>query len=1080
MNAPIEPAGSGNLLAVVVAHCIRAQSGEHLSPMHRALLSPLVPTIEILEGRIAPAAIMTFTDFDGDTVKITSSKGTLADLQAALNDFAGDGASLTLGAVFKGANISIIAGATDSDAALVNFSFINAAGIDLGALNIDGELNRIVAGDSNSKTPGLRSLSVGTFGVTDVTPGDAANQFDSNVTGALSSLSVSGDMKGAYLQVLGSDFGAPGDETGFDGKIGSLFIGGSLLGTARENGGAIFASGNIGNVKVVGNITGLTGANARVADGQDHNASIIADGEIGVITIGGNLTGGDGDFSGHITSGLGIRALNVKNLIGGYGDESGVVGSSGTLGRVDVEESVIGGAGYRSGSILSLSNMQAVHVGLKLEGGGGESSGWIAAGGTITSVNIGQDLPAGSDAIIGGSGQFSGSVGARGSVGAVHVFGDVVGGSGPSSGQIVSSGKIASVTLEGDLVGGSDFETGSIGSLLGLGPILIKGSILAGTGERSALITTQKAFYGEGEEFIAAPIASVTVLGSIDASSQIAGIAGAELGIAAGGPAGEFSAGILASGNLGPVIVKGHVRGGEGDSSGRIASTNAIKSVTIEGNLIGGDGGSSGAITASGALGPVSVGAKTLGNVAGGVGDFSGVIFSATKIAKVTIGGNLFGGSGFESGVIETSNEGSNAADIGAIFIGGSIVGGDRGSRSGSIFSDGKIASVTVGDPKAPVETEVGVGPVLIAQEISGNGSVIGGFAYQSGSIFSQDDLGPVKIKFNLIGGNGEHSGRIFSGGKITSLAVGVATEGSIIGGFGDQTDINEGDESGQVFARESIAKVEIGGNLGGGQGDYTAQIRGASIGSVRVIEGSISGGTGFGSGSIVAYIGDIGSVKVDDSISAGNGQDTGWIAAEGSIGSVVTHFLSGNNTSRARISAVEKITSVTIGDSASFADIFAGYNIDGNAVNGDAQIGMVKVTGYHENGEFFGGNIRAVNIVAGVVPGFFGTFGTPDNTAISNGSSTPNLYSKIASIIIAGDVLQAPSPGVPLGAEGGLPGFPAHFGIVAQHVVSIKVGGEALDLKAGPVNDPLSPPRLVGTATDTTYGEVISSVGNP
>jgi hypothetical protein len=36
--------------------------------------------IEPLETRIAPAAVLTFTDVDGDIVTITSSKGTLADL----------------------------------------------------------------------------------------------------------------------------------------------------------------------------------------------------------------------------------------------------------------------------------------------------------------------------------------------------------------------------------------------------------------------------------------------------------------------------------------------------------------------------------------------------------------------------------------------------------------------------------------------------------------------------------------------------------------------------------------------------------------------------------------------------------------------------------------------------------------------------------------------------------------------------------------------------------------------------------------------------------------------------------------
>jgi hypothetical protein len=1046
--------------------------------MKRALLAPTQSSIEILEGRIAPAAVFTFTDIDGDTVKITSSKGTVADLQAALNPLPVDSTtptqilSLNLGAVFKGADISIVAGASTTDAAFVNIGFINAAGIDLGKVTVDGDLNRIVAGDGNSKTAGLRALTVNSFGKFDVTPGDQAGEFDSKITGALPSLRVVGDMQGAFIKVIGSDSEtAQNPVTDRDGKIGKVFIGGSLIGTARENGGAIYATGDIGKIDVIGNITGFTGANARVADGQDHNASIISDGGLGVITIGGNLTGGDGDFTGHITSGAGIKAFSVKNLIGGYGEESGVVGSSSSLGKVTIAESVIGSDGYRSGSILSQANMQAVSVGLKLEGGGGESSGWIAAGGTLTSVTIGKNLPAESDAVIGGGGEFSGSVGARGSVGAVQVFGNLVGGYGPSSGQVVSQGTIKSVTIEGDLVGGDDFESGAIGSLRGLGPILIKGSIIAGSGERSGLITTQKAFYREGDTFFAAPIASVTVLGSIDGGGQIPDVFQDGPVALANSSAGPFAAGIIASGNLGPVLVRGSVTGGDGYSSGRISATGEMKSVTIEGSLSGGDGNGSGTITSSGALGPVSIGEKTLGNVEGGFGDFSGVIFSGVKIAKVTIGGNLFGGYGYSSGVIETSNESSNGADIGAIFIGGSIVGGSDGARSGSIFSAGKIASITVGDPKIPVETEGGGRAVAFDGPVTtGNGSLIGGFADQSGSIYSKSDIGPITIKYNIEGGTGANSGRIFTGGKLTSLAVGLATQGSITGGIGEQGD---GYEDGQIYARETITKVEIGGSLEGAEGNNTGQIRGRSIGSV-IIGDSIYGGAGEASGSIFSYSLDIGSVKLGYSLVAGTGERAGWIAAQRNLGSVEAEYISGSGTARAKISAGEKIDSVTVRNTISFSSIYAGYGIDGHGFNPDAQIGTIKVLGYKSSGEFYGGNLINVNIGAGVTTGYGGPFGqgdgvlgTSDDSVISSPNDNPKIHSKIAKIIIGGDVLQ--------GSSG--PGIPTHYGIVAQEIGSLTVGGVARALKAGPSNDPLSAGLLVGSATNVTYGEVGSSV---
>ena len=43
-----------------------------------------LPSIEPLEPRIAPAAVFTFTDVDGDIVTVKTSKGTNADLAAVL------------------------------------------------------------------------------------------------------------------------------------------------------------------------------------------------------------------------------------------------------------------------------------------------------------------------------------------------------------------------------------------------------------------------------------------------------------------------------------------------------------------------------------------------------------------------------------------------------------------------------------------------------------------------------------------------------------------------------------------------------------------------------------------------------------------------------------------------------------------------------------------------------------------------------------------------------------------------------------------------------------------------------------
>ncbi|MGB8166455.1 MAG: hypothetical protein WCF18_03120, partial [Chthoniobacteraceae bacterium] len=264
-------------------------------------------TIEILESRIAPAAVtLSFFDQDSKVVSVTSSKGTIGDLQTAVGVASGATAagvlSFQFGAIFKGADITVTAGANATDVITTRIGFINAAGIDLGKLTIDGELDRINAGDTNSATAALKSLTVGSWG--NGTLPATVGQFDSEVVGAITTLSVQGDFNGGYLLVRGSDSFDPPPSlhlTDVQGKIGSLFIGGSLLGTARENGGHIFATGDIAKITVVGSVRGFAAPKtpAMAPTDQNFNARIFSGGLINSLVIGtdavpGSLVGGDG------------------------------------------------------------------------------------------------------------------------------------------------------------------------------------------------------------------------------------------------------------------------------------------------------------------------------------------------------------------------------------------------------------------------------------------------------------------------------------------------------------------------------------------------------------------------------------------------------------------------------------------------------------------------------------------------------------------------------------------------------------------------------------------------------------------
>ena len=103
---------------------------------------------------------------------------------------------------------------------------IDATGIDLRSVVIDGDLGRIIAGDANTTTPGLASLkprSMGRFGTS-----TGAADLKTVIQGKLGALNVKTDVTGAFIDVQG----------GNDGDIGRITLGGSLIGRTGGNWGA--------------------------------------------------------------------------------------------------------------------------------------------------------------------------------------------------------------------------------------------------------------------------------------------------------------------------------------------------------------------------------------------------------------------------------------------------------------------------------------------------------------------------------------------------------------------------------------------------------------------------------------------------------------------------------------------------------------------------------------------------------------------------------------------------------------------------------------------------------------------------
>ena len=434
---------------------------------------------------------------------------------------------------------------------------------------------------------------------------------------------------------------------------------------------------------------------------------------------------------------------------------------------------------------------------------------------------------------------------------------------------------------------------------------------------------------------------------------------------------------IFASGNIGPVKVGGHILGGQGLSSGKIQSLGKIASVTVGGSIVGDAGDDSGQILSTLATGAVKIG----GDLRGGTGVRSGLVESLSTLASITVGGSVLGGKDNLAGAI------SATGGLGPVVVGGDLK-GDSGASSGSIIAAaGKIASVTIG------------------------GSVIGGSDFETGEIKSGGDMGPVKIGGDLRAGTSGISGIIEApAGNIASVTIG----GSVIGGAASST--------GKIVANDgTIGAVKIGRDLVGGSvtgadtANGTGYIQGQRILSVTV-GGSIIAGTDTSVGTLTQS----GSIRAEE--------DLGFISVKGGlIGNVTTDVvISARGKAVPTATTDLAIASITVGGRVENAKILAGFDIDLNEINGDAQIGTIKV----------GGDWIASSVSAGVGDGGDG-FGNANDTLIPGSGA---IVARIAAIQIGGIVIGT-------GVAGD------RFGFVSQQIGSFKSLGFSAPLTGAPLD---------------------------
>jgi hypothetical protein len=477
-------------------------------------------SIECLEARIAPAAVFvntttaTYTDGDGDLVTVKFTKPILT---APTNTTASNvtdivqvtGTSLELidlssvAAKAQGTGISVTVHASLAGNGLADVGTINAPAISLGTVTIAGDLGVIttVSNSNPSSTAGVAALDVYSMGRLE--PAGGNGDLISNIAGAIGSLKVTGVFNGEDLTA--------------GGNIGSVTIGGSVVGGASGGSGSITSMGNIGPVKIGGDLAGGMGG---------QSGDIYAAGTIASVTIGGSIIGA-GTMSGVITAGSAVKTITVgRDVTGGTGDDSGLIQAL-SVGSVTINGSLAGGTGNTTGDINTTSGgIGVVKIALNLTGGAGsgnDNSGIIDSATGITSVIVG-------GSIVGGSSNDSGVILAEdGNIGPISIGRDLVGGGTDNttsdSGEISSyAGSIAKITIGGSAIGGASPNfSGAIMAGNALGPISIGGSIEGSAPTIPFIIQAAGSLKAKGSSDVA--ISSLSVGGDVTNAQILAGFA---------------------------------------------------------------------------------------------------------------------------------------------------------------------------------------------------------------------------------------------------------------------------------------------------------------------------------------------------------------------------------------------------------------------------------------------------------------------------------------------------------------------------------------------------------------------------
>lgn len=488
-------------------------------------------------------------------------------------------------------------------------------------------------------------------------------------------------------------------------------------------------------------------------------------------------------------------------------------------------------------------------------------------------------------------------------------------------------------------------------------------------------------------------------------------------------------------------------RAGGGDGKVNLGLLSAID-VDLGKVTVGGDLGGilAGDATADGAITSLTVG--SIGLFGGRTGDGIGAPFSFVTggIGALKVAGDFAA----DFRIVRVSGA-VGSGDAGSVLIGGSMLGGDTGF-SGTLLVDDRVGSVTIkGDVRGGGGTSSGslllndVGVLTITGDVRGGegnetallrvakignvtigGSLIGGAGEFSGAIRADASFGNVKVGGDMVGGAGNFSGYL-DAASLASLTIGGDLRGS------------GGDLSGAVVVSGNAGNVTIGGSQIGGSGGFSGALDvGGSLGKVAIKRDKI-GGAGFAS-ALILTSSNIASLTIGGDARGGDADLSGGIATGGTLGPVsIKGDVIGTAEHPYLIRSIGPLTgtksialaSLKVGGDFEHALILAGYGINDAPTNGHAQIGAISV----------GGDWIASSVSAGVLThtgatNATGSFGNRDDVFIPlpAAPALDGVVAFIQSVTIKGTARGTFEEG-------------DHYGIVAEHIGFVSIGGAKLPL---------------------------------